>query len=96
VRARPTPGAALDRRRRSQSGLSRLLARLLGLDLKLRQYEQGKFFCDAVVQERGTAALHHVFSSPEALPTLEELREPSAWLARTMPPGLEQAHTSTA
>jgi coenzyme F420 biosynthesis associated uncharacterized protein len=76
---------ALDRRRRSQSGLSRLVARLLGLDLKLRQYEQGKYFCDAVVRERGVAALHHVFSGPEALPTLAELREPSAWLARTMP-----------
>jgi coenzyme F420 biosynthesis associated uncharacterized protein len=92
----PSLRAALDRRRRSQSGLSRLLAKLLGLDLKLRQYEQGKYFCDAVVRERGVAALHHVFSAPEALPSLEELREPSAWLARTSPPGLEEAQSSTA
>ncbi len=76
---------ALDRRRRSQSGLSRLVARLLGLDLKLRQYEQGKKFCDAVVALRGVEALHHVFSAPEALPTLEELRDPAAWIARTLP-----------
>jgi coenzyme F420 biosynthesis associated uncharacterized protein len=75
--------AALDRRRRSQTGLSRLLGRLLGLDLKLRQYEQGKRFCDAVVREGGVAALHHVFSSPEAMPTLQELGDPKAWLART-------------
>ena len=74
---------ALDRRRRSQSGLSRLVARLLGLDLKLRQYEQGKYFCDAVVREGGRDALAHVFSSPEALPTLAELKQPSAWLQRT-------------
>lgn len=80
---------ALDRRRRSQSGLSRLMARLLGLDLKLRQYEQGKKFCDAVVAERGVAALHHVFSGPEALPTLEELRDPAAWIARTLPAGAD-------
>src|SRR5207248_10808500 len=40
----PKLRASLDRRRRSQSGLSRLIARLLGLDLKLRQYEQGKAF----------------------------------------------------
>jgi coenzyme F420 biosynthesis associated uncharacterized protein len=92
----PKLRAALDRRRRSQSGLNRLVARLLGLDLKLRQYEQGKYFCDAIVRERGTAALEHVFSAPEALPTLEELRTPSAWVARTMPEGLEQAHTSSA
>ena len=81
----PRLRSALDRRRRSQSGLSRLVARLLGLELKLRQYEQGKFFCDAIVRARGTAALEHVFSGPEALPTLAELDAPAAWLARTMP-----------
>ena len=48
---------AIDRRRRSQSGLSRLLGKLLGMDMKMRQYEQGKIFCDAVVRERGVAAL---------------------------------------
>jgi coenzyme F420 biosynthesis associated uncharacterized protein len=74
--------AAIDRRRRSQSGLSRLVGRLLGLDMKLRQYEQGKRFCDAVVREAGASALHHVFSSPEALPTMAELGDPRAWLER--------------
>jgi coenzyme F420 biosynthesis associated uncharacterized protein len=76
----------IDRRRRSQSGLSRLLNRLLGLDMKMRQYEQGKSFCDAVVKEGGVAALHHVFSGPEALPTLRELNDPHAWLERTAEP----------
>jgi coenzyme F420 biosynthesis associated uncharacterized protein len=78
----PQLRAALDRRRRAQSGLSRLVARLLGLDLKLRQYEQGKRFCDTIVAERGTEALRHVLSAPEALPTLAELRDPASWLAR--------------
>ncbi len=88
----PKLRAALDRRRRSQSGLSRLVARLLGLELKLRQYEQGKYFCDAIVRARGTLALHQLWSSPDAIPTLAELRNPTAWLARTMPPALEE-HT---
>jgi len=79
----PRLRASIDRRRRSQSGLSRLLARLLGMDLKLRQYEQGKRFCDAIVAEAGPEALHHVFSGPEALPTLKELTDPKAWLDRT-------------
>jgi coenzyme F420 biosynthesis associated uncharacterized protein len=83
----PELRAALNRRRRSQSALSRLVGRLLGMDLKLRQYEQGKQFCDAVVRERGVEALHNVFSGPEALPTLDELGDPSAWLARTAPTG---------
>src|SRR5437879_577804 len=77
---------SLDRRRRSQSGLSRLVARLLGLDLKLRQYQEGKAFCDAVVSKGGVGALQHVFSSPEALPTLIELGDPDAWLERTATP----------
>jgi coenzyme F420 biosynthesis associated uncharacterized protein len=91
----PKLRAALDRRRRSQSGLSRLVAKLLGLDLKLKQYEQGKFFCDAIVRERGPAALHHLWSSPEALPTMPELRDPDAWLERTMPRQLRGAERSS-
>ncbi len=74
--------AALDRRRRSQSGLSRMLARVLGLELKLRQYEQGKRFCDAIVDQRGPEALKLLFRAPEALPTLTELQEPRLWLDR--------------
>ncbi len=82
----PKLRAALDRRRRTQSALSRVLAKLLGLDLKMRQYEQGKRFCDAVVEAGGVAALHHVFSGPDALPTLAELEDPASWLKRTTAP----------
>jgi coenzyme F420 biosynthesis associated uncharacterized protein len=78
----PQLRAALDRRRKSQSGLSRLFAKLLGLELKMRQYEQGKYFCDAIVRAAGTEALVRVFSGPEALPTMPELLDPSAWLRR--------------
>src|SRR5579875_4054491 len=45
----PRLRAALDRRRKTAGGLSRVLGKLLGLELKMRQYEQGKFFCDAIV-----------------------------------------------
>jgi coenzyme F420 biosynthesis associated uncharacterized protein len=92
----PKLRAALDRRRRSQSGLSRLVARLLGLELKLKQYEQGKFFCDAIVRERGPAALQHLWSSPELLPTLAEIRNPDAWIERTMPRQLRRTSPDAA
>lgn len=78
----PKLRAALDRRRQTQTGLSRLLGRLLGLELKMRQYEQGKAFCDQVVARAGTAGLEHLLSAPEALPTLEELVDPPRWLRR--------------
>ena len=54
--------------------------------MKLRQYEQGKTFCDAVVAKGGVGALQHVFSGPEALPTLSELTDPDTWLERTATP----------
>jgi coenzyme F420 biosynthesis associated uncharacterized protein len=81
---------SLDQRRRTQSRLSRLVGRLLGLELKLQQYERGKLFCDYVVREQGREALARVWSSPAALPTLAELSEPATWLRRTAdtaPPG---------
>jgi uncharacterized protein (DUF2342 family) len=61
----------------------RLLERLLGLDLKLRQYEQGKAFCDAVVSRGGITALNRVWEGPERMPTLAELDDAPGWLART-------------
>lgn len=92
----PKLRAALDRRRRSQSGLNRLLAKLLGLDLKLRQYERGKYFCDVIARTHGRAALTHLFSAPAALPTLAEIDDPGAWLARTGLDGPASLERSTA
>jgi coenzyme F420 biosynthesis associated uncharacterized protein len=93
----PKLRAAIDRRRRSQTGLSRLLARLLGLELKLKQYERGKIFCDAIVSAAGPEALKHVFSTPAALPTLVEIEDPAAWLRRNgLGDGAQPAQRSSA
>lgn len=73
---------AMDRRRATRSAPERALQRLLGFDLKLRQYEVGKRFCDAVVGQAGMDGLGRVWSSPEAVPTLSELDHPRVWLAR--------------
>jgi len=78
----PQLRAALDERRKNQRGLAKLFARLLGFEMKLRQYSQGKAFCDALVQASGPAVLKHLFSSPQALPTLAELEDPARWLKR--------------
>ena len=78
----PRLRASLDRRRKTQKGLSRILGKLLGMEMKMRQYEQGKFFCDAIVEAAGTEALVRVFSAPEALPSLDELAAPADWIAR--------------
>jgi coenzyme F420 biosynthesis associated uncharacterized protein len=76
---------ALDRRRADRSGMWRLLERVLGLELKMRQYEVGKRFCDAVVARGGIEALNEAFASPDSLPTWSELDRPDVWLARVRP-----------
>lgn len=84
----PRLRSAMTRRRHTERGLPwRVLERLLGLELKLRQYEEGRRFCDAVVlaggKGRGPRLLARAWRSPHDLPTAAELRDPHAWLART-------------
>jgi coenzyme F420 biosynthesis associated uncharacterized protein len=74
---------SLERRRREKPPLVKLLERLLGLDLKMRQYEVGKRFCDAVVRDWGIDGLNRAWSAPEHLPTLAELEDPAGWVRRT-------------
>ena len=74
---------ALEKRRREKPPLVKLLERLLGLDLKLRQYVVGKRFCDAVVRDWGIEGLNRAWSGAENLPTLAELDDPPAWVRRT-------------
>jgi coenzyme F420 biosynthesis associated uncharacterized protein len=73
---------AMDRRRASRSAPQRALERLLGLDLKMRQYVLGKQFCDAVHKQHGIDTLNQVWEAPELLPNLRELENPEAWVSR--------------
>jgi len=77
--------AAMDRRREDRAPLLRILDRLLGFDLKLKQYAQGRAFCDAVVLARGDAGLRDAWAAAELAPTSAELANPQAWLLRTSP-----------
>jgi coenzyme F420 biosynthesis associated uncharacterized protein len=74
---------ALERRRREKPPLVKLLERLLGLDLKMRQYIVGKRFCDAVVRDWGIEGLNRAWSAPDLMPTPDELDDPAAWMRRT-------------
>jgi coenzyme F420 biosynthesis associated uncharacterized protein len=72
----------LERGRDQRGPIEALVARLLGLDLKLRQYRQGKAFCDEVAEQGGIETLNRVWSEPGALPRPAELEHPHRWLAR--------------
>jgi coenzyme F420 biosynthesis associated uncharacterized protein len=78
--------AGMARRRGTRSAPERVVERLLGLDMKLAQYELGKSFCDSVVEQGGMTALGAVWSDPAALPDQHELNHPHAWLERVGQP----------
>jgi coenzyme F420 biosynthesis associated uncharacterized protein len=78
----PTLRAAMNRRREVRGLPWRVLERLLGLELKLRQYEMGRRFCDHVVADGGPPSLARAWRGPEALPSPAELEQPSEWVAR--------------
>ncbi len=78
--------SAMNRRRRERGWPWRILERLLGLEMKLRQYEVGRSFCDEVVARAGPSALTVAWRSAEMLPSMSELEQPRLWLARTHVP----------
>jgi coenzyme F420 biosynthesis associated uncharacterized protein len=74
--------SVLRARRKQAHGLSKILQQLIGIEAKLRQYEEGERFIVAVEESGGTELLDHAWRGPEWLPTLEEIRDPSTWIAR--------------
>ena len=76
--------AKFDTRRSGGSPLDRFVRRLLGLDMKLRQYRQGGAFVRAVVAEVGVDGFNLVWQSPATLPSQAEIADPGAWMARVL------------
>ena len=72
----------LRQRRQSATGIARLLQRLIGLEAKLNQYEQGEKFIAAVEAEGGTELLERAWRGSAWLPTMDEIREPTEWIER--------------
>lgn len=72
----------LRRRRAEQGDGERLLADLLGLDLRPDDESVGDRFIDEVQAARGLAGLRRALAHPENLPDAEELEDPSRWLVR--------------
>lgn len=85
--ARILPGFAelhdrFERRGERRTGVERAIMRLTGLDLKMEQYAAGERFAERVIVARGRDFLNRVWTGPEQLPTLDEIREPDRWIAR--------------
>jgi coenzyme F420 biosynthesis associated uncharacterized protein len=81
-------------RRGSAGRMEQAIRRILGIDLKMKQYEQGSRFVRTVVAEAGMPAFNKVWTSPDTLPTKDELSDPRSWLDRVdgaAPAGREDA-----
>jgi coenzyme F420 biosynthesis associated uncharacterized protein len=74
--------AALRHRREQAGAPSKLIAQLLGIEAKLRQYAEGEHFVRALREAGGPRLVRELFDAPSSLPSLEELRQPERWLAR--------------
>lgn len=69
-------------RRNDANALQRFVRRLLGIEMKMKQYAEGAAFVRAVLDAIGMDGLNTVWESAEQLPTGAEIREPSRWLER--------------
>jgi coenzyme F420 biosynthesis associated uncharacterized protein len=69
-------------RREQTGGIQRAIQYAIGLEMKLRQYELGQRFCETAVEHSGEGVLGRLWTGPDNLPTLGELREPERWLRR--------------
>ncbi len=74
--------ARFNRRRETANPMERTIRRLLGIEVKLRQYAEGRRFVHGVVDRVGMAGFNRVWESALTLPYLSELGDPDAWVAR--------------
>jgi coenzyme F420 biosynthesis associated uncharacterized protein len=70
------------RRNQRQPFIAKAVQQIAGLDAKMKQYEQGERFIEAVEGAGGPELLARAWDRPENLPTLGEIREPQTWIRR--------------
>jgi coenzyme F420 biosynthesis associated uncharacterized protein len=73
--------AALKARRQS-GGAGAQFRKLVGIEMKMRQYEIGEQFITHLEETVGIEALDAAWRGPDSLPTLPELEAPERWLER--------------
>jgi coenzyme F420 biosynthesis associated uncharacterized protein len=70
-------------RRNAPGAAERLIQQLLGFRQKLDQYAMGEKFVRRLYERGGMGAVNQVFAAPSALPTMDEVRDPDRYLARS-------------
>jgi len=78
--------SSFNQRREAANPLERVLRKLLGIEVKLRQYAEGRKFVHGVVERVGMAGFNRIWQSPLTLPRLSEVSDPDAWINRVVAP----------
>ena len=86
IPSQPRFARVMSERRKNASGVSKVVQRLTGMEAKLAQYEEGEDFVHAVEAAGGKELFNQVWTSPETLPTIDEIRSPELWIARVGAP----------
>jgi coenzyme F420 biosynthesis associated uncharacterized protein len=75
-------GRVLRQRRAQQSRPAQVVQKLVGIEAKMKQYELGERFIEAVEAVGGPELLDQAWQGPSFLPDMDEIRQPSAWIER--------------
>jgi uncharacterized protein (DUF2342 family) len=67
---------------RRQDPRTAMLMRIIGIEMKLKQYEMGARFIAGVERHADWETVDRAWVSPEHLPTLNEIENPVLWLER--------------
>ena len=76
----------MSQRRQNAGLIARFIQRLTGMEAKLAQYEEGEDFVRAVEAAGGKELFDLVWTGPEWLPTIDEIRDPDLWITRVRTP----------
>lgn len=76
--------AAFQRRREGGTRLDKSIRRILGIELKLKQYAEGSRFVRTVISSAGMEGFNRVWDTPDNLPTRQEIAKPEAWIERVL------------
>lgn len=74
--------AAFARRRAQRTVVERVVLAITGVNMKMKQYEVGERWCEAVAAHGGVALVNRVWESAEMMPSPAELRDPQLWIRR--------------
>jgi coenzyme F420 biosynthesis associated uncharacterized protein len=72
----------VEQRAERRSPIEKLFVKVTGLALKMEQYKLGETFINSVATRHGVQVANRVWEGPEMLPTMDELRNPEAWVER--------------